>query len=294
MSPFLGRTVSEIITKAKRLDAVTARLSALSIEHYTNPYRLFVWPARPDGDWPAMSERLLPLAGHPLFATLSDEQRWRLALLEAVSFFSLNIAGERDLMTGLAQRIHQGHAPNISGYLQHFLQEENAHTVVFSRFCLDYGGRIYASRQLEFPRRYLEGEADFLFFARVLVFEEIAQYYNQQIAAAGDVWRLARDINEYHASDEARHIAFGRVLLDEMWDRLSTRWSEEERKTIGEYLRAYMGTVLRSYVNPDVYRELDFPPLIREEILQSEHWRSLCDQSTIHVSQWLQKIGVFS
>ena len=143
-------------SKTKRLEAVTARLSALSIAQYTNPYQLFSWPARAADDWPAMSEDLLSLSGHPVVATLTDEQRWRLALLEAVNFFSLNIAGERELMTGLAQRIHRGRAPSLSGYLQHFLQEENAHTVVFSRFCLDYGGMIYAGRQLEFPRRFRE------------------------------------------------------------------------------------------------------------------------------------------
>jgi O-methyltransferase involved in polyketide biosynthesis len=240
-----------------------------------------------------MSETLLPLYGHPLFATLSDEQRWQLALHEAVHFFSLNIIGERELMTGLAQRIHRARPSYISTYLQHFLHEENAHTVVFARFCLDYGGVIHGSRQIELPRTYFPGEEEFLFFARVLVFEEIAQDYNQRIAADDGVWRLARQINEYHASDEARHIAFGRVLIDEMWDRLSPQWTDEQRKHIADYLVRYMATVCRSYVSPDVYRALGLPPALRDEILDSTHWRSLCEQSTRHVSQWLQKIGVF-
>lgn len=286
--------MSDDRSKTKRLEAVTARLSALSIAQYTNPYQLFSWPAHAAADWPAMSEELLPLSGHPVLATLTDEQRWRLALLEAVNFFSLNIAGERELMTGLAQRIYRGRAPYLSGYLQHFLQEENAHTVVFSRFCLDYGGMIYAGRQLEFPRTYAVGEEEFLFFARVLVFEEIAQYYNQRIAGDDNVWKLARQINEYHASDEARHIAFGRVLLDEMWDRSSQQWSEDQQKQIGEYLHRYMSTVLRSYVNPDVYHSLGLPPSLRDEVIESAHWRLLCDESTTHISQWLRKIGVFA
>ncbi len=280
--------------KTKLLESATGRLSALSVAQYANPYQLFSWPARAPTDWPAMSAALLPLSGHPVMATLTDEQRWSLALQEAVSFFSLNIAGERELMTGLARRIYRGRAPHLSGYLQHFLHEENAHTVVFARFCLDYGGMIYPDKQIEFPRTYAAGEEEFLFFARVLVFEEIAQYYNQQIARDGDVWRLAREINDYHASDEARHIAFGRVLIDEMWDRYSQQWSEEQRKEMGAYLGRYMSTVLRSYVNPDVYRGLDLPLSVRDEVLASAHWRSLCDQSTKHISQWLRKIGVFA
>ena len=286
--------MTEETARANRLRAVTERLSARSVEQYTNPYQLFSWPSEPAQDWPAMSETLLPLSGHPVLATLSDEEKWRLTLHEATHFFSLNIAGERELMTGLAQRIHRGRAPYLSAYLQHFLHEENAHTVVFTRFCLEYAGVIYPSRQVEFPRTYLAGEEEFLFFARVLVFEEIAQEYNKRIAADTDVWSLARQINEYHASDESRHIAFGRVLLDELWERFSPQWSEEQRNGIGDYLHRYMETVLRSYVNPDVYRALGLSPSLRDAVLASTPWRSLCDQSTQHVRQWLKKIGVFS
>jgi hypothetical protein len=279
--------------KAGRLVHLTERLTTLSVTQKQDPNRLFSWPARAADDLPAMSEKLLPLLGHPLYAELSGEQRLRLALLEAVNFFTLNINGERELMAGLAERIERGEAPHLTGYLLHFLEEESAHTVVFTRFCLDYGGSIEPNRQVEFPRDYLPGEEEFLFFARVLVFEEIAQDYNQRIAADDDVWALARGINDYHASDEARHIAFGRALVDEMWDRQSKVWDGDQQKQVGDYLRRYIDTVLRTYVNPAVYRALGLPRSVRHEILESAHWQSLCEQSTRRVSQWLQKIGVF-
>src|SRR5688500_17135215 len=146
MSLFSKPAMNDRKPKSDSLRVVTERLSARSVEQYTNPYQLFSWPSEAAADLPAMSETLLPLYGHPLFATLSDEQRWRLALHEAVHFFSLNIIGERELMTGLPQRIHRGRPSYLSTYLQHFLHEENAHTVVFARFCLDYGGVIHGSR----------------------------------------------------------------------------------------------------------------------------------------------------
>jgi len=276
-----------------RLEDATRKLTALSVTAYSNPHSLFTWPSSASTDRLAMSEELLPMAGLPIFRELSDEQRWRLALLEAVNFFSLNIGGERELMTGLAQRLYQGRPAFISRYLQHFLHEENAHTVVFARFCLDYGGLIFADRQLRFSREFLPGEEEFLFFARVLIFEEIAHFYNRRIAADQDVWSLARDINRYHAEDETRHIAFGRLLVEEMWERFAPQWNTDEKIRIGQYLTRYIATVLHSYVNPDVYRTMGLPSDVRQQILESPHWISLAQESTERVTRWLKKIGAF-
>jgi hypothetical protein len=281
---------------AEKLERATTALIARSIRAYVNPHTMFDWPSQPPQGALAMSEALLPLAGHPLFATLRDEQRWRLALLEAVNFFSLNIAGERELMIGLAQRLYSRRPASVSRYLQSFLHEENAHTVVFARFCLDYGGVIYPDRQMRFPRQFRRGEEEFLFFARVLVFEEIAHVYNRRVAADDAVWPIARDIHRYHAEDESRHIAFGRLVVAEMWERLSSEWSEAERREIGGYVERYIDTVLGTYVNPAVLTSLGFvaeAPTVRAEILASSHWTALAAESSRVVRAWLRRIGVF-
>jgi hypothetical protein len=276
----------------ERLERATLKLTDVSIAAYTNPHTRFEWTSRASAERLAMSEALLPMAGLPMFRELSDEQRRRLALFEAVHFFSLNIAGERELMSGLAQRLYRGRPAFISRYLQHFLLEENAHTTVFARFCLEYGGLIFADRQMRFPREVSPDEEEFLFFARVLIFEEIAHFYNRRIGADDDVWRLARDINRYHAEDETRHIAFGRLLVAEMWERFAPRWSDDEQKRIRHYLTQYIATVVRSYVNPDVYRALAMPDGVRQQILASQHWIALAAESTGRITRWLQKIGV--
>jgi hypothetical protein len=275
-----------------RLEATTQRLAAKSIDAFVNPHVRFAWPARPAPDRLAMSPALLPMAGHPVFRELNDEQRWRLSLLEAVNFFSLNIAGERELMTGLASRLYSDLPLYVSRYLQHFLHEENAHTAVFARFCLEYGGLIFRDRQMNFPRQFLPGEEDFVFFARALIFEEIAHFYNQRLAADEELWVLARDINRYHAEDETRHIAFGRLYATEMWDRCGAHWRTEDKLRIAGYLGRYIQTVQRSYVNADVYRNLGLPAEVREEILLSEHWISVAEQSARSVTRWLRTIGL--
>lgn len=279
----------------EKLDRVTTTLIERSIQSFSNPYVMFDWPAQLPADRLAMSEAFLPLAGHPLFKELNDEQRWRIALMETVNFFSINIAGERELMSGLALRLHCGRPTSLSRYLQLFLHEENAHTVVFARFCLDYGGVIYPDRQLRFPRQFRAGEEEFLFFTRVLIFEEIAHFYNRRISLDDGVCAIARDIHRYHAEEETRHIAFGRVLVQELWERFGSQWTAEDRKSIGDYLARYITSVLRSYVNPSVYSALGVVPhTLRDEILASPHWTRLAAASSSGITTWLTRMGVLN
>jgi hypothetical protein len=279
-------------TPSSRLERTVPRLTALSLVARSDSHRRFDWPSRVATDSLAMSEALLPIAGLAIYRELTDEQRWRLALLEAANFFSLNVAGERELMSGLAQRLYRDRPAFISSYLQHFLDEESAHTAVFARFCIDYGGGIFPDRQVRFPREFARGEEEFLFFARILVFEEVAHFYNKAIAADTQVWPLARAINRYHAEDECRHIAYGRLQVEEMWQRFAAQWSADERTRIGQYLVRYTATVLGSYVNPDVYRAAGLPAGVRRQILESPHWKSLAERSTARTRRWLSKIGV--
>jgi hypothetical protein len=239
-----------------------------------------------------MSPALTPLAGLPLYSELSDERRWQLALLEAVSFFSLNINGERELMIGLEARLAGDGPEHVSRYLQLFLHEEAAHTEVFKRFCLTYGGFIFRDRQVRFPQEFLPGEENFIFFARALIFEEIADFYNRKLAADDNLWLLARDINRYHAEDEARHIAFGRLYVGSMWEELARHWTAEEKARISGSLKRYLDSVQRSYVNADAYRDIGMAPEVREDILRSAHWSAICEQSARRVSRWFASIGL--
>ena len=239
-----------------------------------------------------MSTALLPLAGHPCFGDMTDEQVRRVALLEAVNFFTLNIRGEHELMTGLAARLHAAAPSCIAQYLQHFLAEEAAHTAVFTRFCVQYARGMFRDRQIKFPRQLTPAEADFLFFACVLIFEEIAHFYNLQLASDDSLWLLARDINRYHAEDEAGHIAFGRLYVAEMWNRYGAQLDTEQKRDIADYLARYVQAVQRSYVNADVYRDCGLAAQVRDEILLSAHWKGIAEHSARSVTRWLRSIGL--
>jgi len=131
-----------------------------------------------------------------------------------------------------------------------------------------------------------------LFFARVLIFEEIAHFYNLHLASDDTLWLLARDINRYHAEDEAGHIAFGRLYVAEMWDRHGGKWDIHRKREIAGYLARYVHTVQRSYVNAEVYRDCGLPLQVRDEILLSEHWQGIAERSARSVARWLHSIGL--
>jgi len=281
----------------ERLVTTGERLSAISVRAFTNPHTRFAFPDAAPRDRLAMPAELLTLGDAD---GLDDEQRWRLALLEAVQFFSLNIAGERELMQGLAARLYTGPLAATSEYLQHFLAEENAHTVVFAAFCRRYGGKIYPSREVRLPRAFLPGEEEFLFFAKVLLFEEIANWWNQRIAADDTVWSLAREINEYHALDEARHIAFGRQAVEALWEIHAPGWPEEARVRIGQYLVDYCEKTRRSYVNPSVWRDLG-PRFAagdllarRDALLRSPARRAIDAEAAARGLEFLRSCGIAS
>jgi len=66
---------------------------------------------------------------------------------------------------------------------------------------------------------------------------------------------LVREINRMHHVDEARHLAFGRLYLAELFQQHSARWTPEQlagfRQWLVDYLRASWG----DYYNPSMYRD---------------------------------------
>jgi hypothetical protein len=231
------------------------RLSTLSEQRYQNPYEAIRWPASvdPESDWFSTPE-LLSLYGTDTFDRLAEASRRRLAFHEAANFFSLNIHGEKSLMQGLAARLYRRDLADVARYLHHFLDEENKHSVHFGGFCTRYA-RVYRSRQLAVESAGPRDVDDFLFFAKTLIFEEIADHYNRIQADDERLHVVARFINRNHHAEETRHLAFGRRLVDALWTACAPDWSGETKADVRGYLDQYFSAVWREYYNPDVYRD---------------------------------------
>ena len=220
-------------------------------------------PVRPELDWPAsidpdawfMSPELVSLHGTPAWEILDERARTKLAFHECANFFALNIHGERALMEGLARRLYKRELADVAHYIHHFLAEENQHMSWFGGFCRRYAGGVYPDRKVSLPRTYAPGEEDLLFFAKVLVFELVVDAFNLRMAKDERLHPLAREINRRHHEDESRHLAFGRLVVEELWRRHAPAWSSETKDGIRTYMAAYLDATWREYVNPDVYRD---------------------------------------
>ncbi|MBW3565723.1 MAG: diiron oxygenase [Acidobacteria bacterium] len=241
---------------SEKLKDTVESLSEKSRAAFYEPQESIDFPAsvRVGEEW-FTSPELISLYGTEPWEGLDEKQRKRLSFYEAVNFYSLNIHGERMLMEGLANRLYNPELRDVAEYLHHFLDEENKHMWIFGTFCVNYAGTIYPDRKVSFPRKYAKGEEHVLFFTRVMIFEEIVDYFNRKMAVDERLNETAREINRIHHADESRHLIFGRRVLAELVDAFRDEWPEETLIGIDEYVRGYFRVVWREYYNRDIYRD---------------------------------------
>jgi len=237
------------------LAEVVARLSATSRRTYQNPYEAIAWPEALDRRQWFTVPSFVSLHGTPTWEAMTEDEQKVLSFWEAVNFYSLNIHGEKVLMAGLAARLYRPGMEGVAEYLHHFLDEENKHSVWFGTFCTRYAGKVYPDRKVAFPQEHAEGEEDFLFFAKVSIFEEIVDRYNLAMARDERLVPVARQINANHHAEEVRHLVFGRRMVEELWRQGAERWSDEVIAGIRAHLTSYVTATWREYYNPDVYRD---------------------------------------
>jgi len=235
---------------------LASRLTRASRKKLWDPYSAFDWPEHlQDGAW-CMPPELISIYGTDAWAALDEAQQKRLSFYEIGNFFSLVLQGERPLVQGLVHRLYaKSSTMPVTEYLHHFVDEENKHMVMFGEFCRRYMGKVYPEKKITLPRDYSKGEEEIAFFCKVMVVEELGDYYNQFIARDERCDPLVREINRVHQIDEARHLTFGRRHLAELFEQYRPKWSDETladfRAWLAEYLRASWG----DYYNPTMYRD---------------------------------------
>jgi hypothetical protein len=240
------------------MSGTVERLNELSRAKYSNPYTSVEWPESvdPETEW-FFTPELSSLYGTGHYATLDETGQRRLAFAEAANFFSLNIHGEKGLMEGLASRLYRPDLAPISGYLHHFLDEENKHSVYFGGFCQRYA-KIYRSRHVAFGGSPAREVGDLLFFAKVLLFEEHADRYNVLQSKDSRLHPLAVFINAAHHADESRHLVFNRAIVQAFWDTYRPSWDDATIADIRATIEQFFLVTWREYYNPDVYADAGF------------------------------------
>jgi hypothetical protein len=281
---------------AHDISQVAKKLTAQSIKGFYNPHALIQFPDKLAPTAWFISPELVSLFGTPEWQSLSQEKQQRLTFFETINFFSLNIHGEKSLLEGLTRRLYESNLADVTEYIHHFIDEENKHMYFFGSFCEKYAGKVYADRKIFFPREYASGEEDFLFFIKVFVFEEIVDYYNLNTARDEMVHPLVREINRNHHEDEVRHLAFGRVVLADLFQKFSPKWSPVILQGIRDYIQSYYISTWREYYNPDIYVDAglaepyELAQRVFESALAKDH-RTRVSRTSL---QYLKKIGIIT
>jgi hypothetical protein len=230
------------------------RLSSVSEQTFIDP-AILQWPEAVDPDAWYFSPELISIYGSDVWNALDERQQKRLSLTEAVNFFSLNIHGEKYLISEIGRRLYDGENSELSRYLLHFIEEESKHMMYFSGFCMRYAPQVY-------PDRTLHGEAGddddidmFMLFARINVFEEIVDHYNKTMAKDERLAPIAREINRIHHVEESRHLAFGRSFLKHCLENHIDDWDSDRRAALRQQLSGYLQYMWKQYYNPDAYED---------------------------------------
>jgi hypothetical protein len=274
---------------------ILGKLCSASQKQFVNPYTAFQWPDRLDDALWCMPPELISIEGTEEFAALGDSQRRKLSLLEICNFFSLTLQGEKTLIEKVARYLYRPSYQEATAYLQHFLDEETKHIVYFGEFCNRYLGKVYPDRHIAGGKiEYAPGEEDFSIFASILVFEEIGNYYNIQMARDARLNPIVREINALHRREEARHLAFGRALVADLFARHSPRWSESTLARVRDYLAGFILSTWKEFFNPDAYREagLENTFALYEKALESPASRARFANAISECSEFLIDGGI--
>ena len=159
------------------------------------------------GDRWQFPEEFLSLYDSPIYGDLNDEQKWRLSLLEAVNFFSVNIHGEQALVAAMEPRLYRdkraGEDPVSSQYMQRFIHEENSHTYMLAEYCLRYHGSVFPDRAFAVEQAKFAPETeDLLYWGRIYILESYLGFINQKAKNDSDMDSTARQVHMFHFIDE--------------------------------------------------------------------------------------------
>ncbi len=247
------------------------RIIGMSIDTYYNPYKAFQWPDElPEEQW-WMTPELMTVHGTSLERHLTEKQLMALSRWESIHFYSLNVHGIRELLLEVVKRVHQPGFEIESEFFHHFIGEENEHMWFFATFCLKYGGKIYKDKKASWAIAAMEPDIEsLLVFSRILIFEEIVDYFNLRIGRDEALHPIIRQVNNIHHQDESRHIAFGRELVKQLFEGVRAKHSPERLREVSDYLSRYLEASVQLLYSPIAYQDAGIaePYQVRTQLLE--------------------------
>src|SRR5437764_6272371 len=203
------------------------------------------------GSGQLLPDELLSVAGLDL--GLTAEQRAVLSREEVASITSEGIRFESILAAGFSLQIVRTHDltdPQVT-YILHELGEETRHSRLFIRLLQQL--RPTARNPIEPFFRVLQRfvlprvlNRPAFFCVLVLTGEEVPDLFQKRASEHPDTDPFIRDVNRYHRAEEARHLAFARMILPGLWKQAGLL----ERVLVRRFAPFMVGGVVDTLVHP--------------------------------------------
>jgi hypothetical protein len=273
---------------------ILEKLTESSIRQDRNPHLLFDWPdAIGEDEW-MLPPDLMSVYGTPQMDSLDQRTLKALSRWESANFYSMTLHGERELIIVIAERIHTRGFEVPSDFFHRFIGEENDHIWMFSEFCRRYG-KIYPDSLVRISTDEFRPEVDVLLsFLRILIFEELGDYFNIRMSGDSNLPEIVRNVNKTHHQDESRHIAGGRQLVIDLYKTLTPPLSAAEQLDLHEHLKQFVGLTLQSFYNPEMYGDAGIPSpyQFRKELLRQPARRAQHERFLARPLEFLIRTGI--
>lgn len=216
------------------------------------------------GDGQVLPDELVSLSNVPeLFARLTDEQKKVLAREEFASIVETGIRFESVLMVGFSFEIIA--KPDLTDprvtYLLHEMGEETRHSRLFVRLLKQV--KPTAKNPIDGPvarlaqhvlMPFLTGMPS-LFCLLVLSGEEVPDLLQKLASEHPDTDPMIKAVSKYHRQEEARHLAFARLIFPEQW-AAAGRLERFLVRHLGSHIAKAMFDTI---VHPGVYATVGLP-----------------------------------
>lgn len=130
--------------------------------------------------------------------------------------------------------------------------------IMFGLFLNRFFGKVYPEKKIALDKKYVKGEEEIAFFCKVMVVEELGDYYNVKMMMDDEIQPIVKQINWIHHRDESRHLGFGRRHLTELAEQWLPTWDDETRAGFSTWLDQYLRSSWNDFYNPAMYKDAGF------------------------------------
>jgi hypothetical protein len=256
-----SKTEDRAARPASSVDQRINRLSTASLKRIIEPD---VDVPGEIGDGQVLPDEILSLSNVPeLFAELTDEQKKVLAREEFGSIVDTGVRFEAVLMAGFSFEIVA--RPDLTDprvtYLLHEMGEETRHSRLFVRLLQQV--KPTAKNPIDGPVARIAQHVlmpfltamPSLFCLLVLSGEEVPDLMQKLASEHPDTDPMIRAVSKYHRQEEARHLAFARMIFPEQW-AAAGRFERFLVRHLGSQIAIAMFDTI---VHPGVYATVGLP-----------------------------------